>query len=126
VPIPTYPFERQRYRLDQPLPAVTPVTRPAPVAVTSGSDVEQALAGIWAELLGLDVIVPEDDFFQLGGHSLLGTRLTSRLREVFGVQVRLRDLFEVPTVAGQARLVDALRVSTRVRSAAAGYEEGEL
>jgi acyl transferase domain-containing protein len=126
VPIPTYPFERQRYRLDQPLPATTPVSSPAPVAATSGSDIERAVAGIWAELLGVDAVVPEDDFFRLGGHSLLGTRLTSRLHEVFGVQVRLRDLFEVPTVAGQARLVDALRGSTRVRSAEAGYEEGEL
>jgi phthiocerol/phenolphthiocerol synthesis type-I polyketide synthase E len=126
VSIPTYPFERQRYRLDQPLPATTPATRQAPVVATSGSEVERAVAGIWAELLGVDVVVPEDDFFRLGGHSLLGTRLTSRLGEVFGVQVRLRDLFEVPTVAGQARLVDALRGSTRVRSAEAGYEEGEL
>ena len=55
------------------------------------------LAGIWSEVLGVRVGVA-DDFFELGGHSLLATQVMSRVREAFGVEVALRELFERPTV----------------------------
>ena len=69
------------------------------------SPIERELAQAWQELLGIDRVGVHDDFFQLGGHSLLGTRLMSRLRDSFQVPLGLRLLFEHPTVAGLATLV---------------------
>ncbi|HWM94193.1 MAG TPA: non-ribosomal peptide synthase/polyketide synthase [Thermoanaerobaculia bacterium] len=71
--------------------------------------VEELLAGIWAELLGVADVAPHDGFFELGGHSLLATRMISRVRSVLGVELPIRMVFEEPTLAGFAALADRMR-----------------
>ena len=70
--------------------------------VAPRTPVEEVLASIWAELLGLERVGATDHFFDLGGHSLLGTRVMSRLRETFGVELPLRDLFVAPRLSDLA------------------------
>jgi acyl transferase domain-containing protein/acyl carrier protein len=94
--------------LAEPPPAMTTHPRPdfqtAFVAPRDGD--EQAVAGIWEELLGTAPIGIHDDFFtELGGHSLLATQLVSRIRVKFDVELPLRRFFEAPTVADLAAAV---------------------
>ncbi|HEY7768517.1 amino acid adenylation domain-containing protein, partial [Longimicrobium sp.] len=83
--------------------------------VAPRTPVEEVLAGIWAEVLRVERVGVEESFFELGGHSLLGTRVVSRIREVFAVELPLRALFEGPTVAELAlRVEDERRAETPV------------
>ena len=65
------------------------------------SDVEAALAALWSEVLGLDRVGRDDDFFALGGDSILSLEIVSRAAEL-GLHLRTRDVFQHPTVAGLA------------------------
>jgi len=69
---------------------------------------EERVAGIVARLLGLERVGVEDNFFLLGGNSLLGTQVIARLRESFGVEVSLLALFDHPTVSGIATEIEEL------------------
>ncbi len=71
--------------------------------------VEEGVASIWSDVLGVDRIGVHDDFFELGGHSLLATQVISRVRQAFQVEVPLRSLFELPTVAGLSGRIEESR-----------------
>ncbi|HSE36537.1 MAG TPA: amino acid adenylation domain-containing protein, partial [Blastocatellia bacterium] len=78
-----------------------------------GTPAEEVLAGLWEELLGVEQVGVNDNFFELGGHSLLATQVTSRMRELFHVEIALRQLFETPTVAGLAQSVEIALKETK-------------
>ena len=75
--------------------------------VAPQNEIEERLAGIWRELLGVQQVGVHDNFFQLGGHSLLGLQVMSRIQEAFHVDLPLRILFEASTVAELAAAVAA-------------------
>jgi len=74
--------------------------------VAPRNDAEQTLAEIWSEVLGLDEVGVHDNFFELGGNSLLVNQAVSRAREAFEIDLPLRHLFEAPTIAELAMLVE--------------------
>jgi amino acid adenylation domain-containing protein len=76
---------------------------------------EEGIAALLAEVLGRERVDPAEDFFDIGGHSLLAARVMSRLRALFGVDLPVRSLFETPTVAGLAAAVaGAAQGGTRI------------
>ena len=72
------------------------------------SEVEVALLQLIRELLHNERVGPEDNFFLVGGHSMLGTELVMRARKAFGVKVSVNDLFEAGTVARLALLIEEM------------------
>src|SRR5439155_1120755 len=100
-----------------PAPAGRPDRLPPPEAavllrddghIAPRTPVEKRVADILASLMGLERVGVQDNFFMLGGHSLLGTQLIARLRESFSVELSLRTIFETPTVEGLAAEVELL------------------
>jgi len=152
VPLPTYPFERQRYWIEKrgiekrgidqqretetdraALPAapdaapslwqggVVHARPPLGVAYAEPrNETERALAWMWREMLGLDRVGVHDGFFDLGGDSLLATRLVLRLNETFGIDLTLRSVFEAPSVAELAAEMVRRRGAGEGRPAPAG------
>ncbi|GIJ19742.1 non-ribosomal peptide synthetase [Micromonospora lutea] len=87
------------------LPAPALTREPTRDYVPPADDLEERIATLWADLLGVDQVGRDDSFFDLGGHSLLLTRLRDRLATEIGHEVSLVDLFQNPTVASLARLL---------------------
>ncbi|MCU1311781.1 MAG: Peptide synthetase [Candidatus Angelobacter sp.] len=92
------------------LPAPTPENQLRDRTSQADSVIELRLAQIVADLMNLPAVAPDDNFFLLGGHSLLGTQLIARIRDNFGVEIALRALFEQPTVRELAGEVERLLI----------------
>ena len=94
--------------------------------VAPATPAEELLAGIWAQVLGITRVGVTDSFFDLGGHSLLATQVISRVRGVFGVEVALAALFDQPTVAGLAAVVEGTAPGVAVPPVTAAGRGGRL
>jgi amino acid adenylation domain-containing protein len=79
--------------------------------VAPRTQVEKDLAKIWGEMLGLEPVGVHDNFFDLGGHSLLVTQVMSRIRENFEMELPLPRFFETPTIAGLTELIETIRLT---------------
>jgi acyl transferase domain-containing protein len=150
LPLPTYPFQRQRYwaqsqenstlgsgnlpenadrsqqinhlasqqsgrsSSQQSLtfsaahPAKEEAVKPRAVHIAPSTPVEAVVAGVWQEVLGTPQVGIHDNFFALGGHSVLATKIISRLSRAFQIELPLLSLYESPTVAGLAQCVETV------------------
>lgn len=89
------------------------------------TDTERRVAGLFAELLGRDRIGADDSFFELGGHSLLATKLVAAVRSRLGVDIGVREIFELATVARLAAHIDEVAAGggqQRPRLVAVGHD----
>lgn len=83
---------------------------PAPEAVaerTSAAGTEEVVARIWREVIGLDQVGPDDNFFDIGGHSLLASRAVGRIRHELAIDLSIKALFDHSTVSALAAAIDA-------------------
>jgi len=88
------------------------LTRPTPVPLAGtapGTPLEEVLAGLWAEVLNVERVGIHDNFYYLGGDSILATQLISRIRETLHVEISFGSFFATPTVAGVARSIEMAR-----------------
>lgn len=120
--LPTYPFERERYWVERPETSAAadpaaPIRLVVPAArerARSTSDapprtpIERVLHRIWGEVLGDTAIGIHDDFFELGGSSLMASQVLARVRNTFNVDLSLVRMLERPTIANAAEKVDML------------------
>jgi pyochelin synthetase len=126
VSLPTYSWQRERLWPDwldveeistppedrqAELQQIENVSRHTYEIETSGRSIEEVLADLWAEVLGLGQVASLESFFELGGHSLLAMQLLARIRAVFQVEVSLGDFFQVPTPVACAALIAQCKAS---------------
>lgn len=104
IPLPTYPFEREKYWIDNKVSKEKVAEKTEKTDVVSGSvivshdDVQETLVNLWKQQFGLSSIAIDDNFFELGGYSLMGTSLVNQINKIFGLDMYLRELFENPTI----------------------------
>jgi amino acid adenylation domain-containing protein len=130
LPLPTYPFERQRYWIEpsdnhQATQAESlPIIPKEPMVLHSRSDLlktdvaprnqlEQTIADIWSKALGIKQVSVFDNFFELGGDSLLAVQIIPQLRDSLQVELFLHHIIEAPTVNQLATLVKEKRIDSQ-------------
>ncbi len=107
-----------RQALPAPAPEALGPDGSSAAGAAPATPLEEIVAGIFAEVLGVEPTSVHDSFFDLGGHSLLATRLASRVRATLGLELPIRRVFELPTVAGLAGEIE--RLQREAGQAAAG------
>ncbi|TQC41326.1 acyltransferase domain-containing protein [Rhodococcus sp. WS4] len=114
TPLPTYPFDRRRFRLgpgdtdpgsSPEMPAPKPISC-AP-AIPDG-DAKQVVAAAFADVLGLSEVGTDDSFFDLGGDSLMAARLITAVRRTLGAELTVGAIFRAPTPAQLAAVIDTV------------------
>ncbi|MFG3052199.1 beta-ketoacyl synthase N-terminal-like domain-containing protein [Kitasatospora sp. NPDC048239] len=116
---PPYPFQPVRHwhpavpdgRAQRPPLAEPP---PGPQDPPPGATTLETVLAIWCEVLGLPEVAPADDFFVLGGHSILAAQVLARIRESYGVRIPLGDLLDAETAEATAELIDTELASSRL------------
>jgi acyl transferase domain-containing protein len=116
LPLPTYPFQRERYWIEpgerhvgqesarEQGEAETALVAQADDA--PGNEVERVIVNIWQDLFGIERVGIHDNFFDLGGNSLLAIQIITQIRKAFEIELPMSSFFtETPTVAGHARVV---------------------
>jgi thioesterase domain-containing protein/acyl carrier protein len=126
LPLPTYPFERQRYWIDppsarKPTPVESLPSNPEPAEslglhsrpellktyVAPRHQLEQTIAAIWSKVLGIEPISIHDNFFELGGDSLLAVQVLAQLRETLQIDLDAHSLLNNSTIIALAELISA-------------------
>ncbi len=77
--------------------------------VSPRTKLESDLQEIWKEILGVNDIGVQDHFFEIGGHSLKATALAGKINKRLGYEIRLRQIFEAPTIEGLAKLIEQMK-----------------
>jgi acyl carrier protein len=101
------PIEELRHPAAQPVVGVAKAE--ALESPLPGDSVEHTIAAWWREMLGVETVAKEDNFFDLGGHSLIGVRLLARIKRTYLVDLDLSHLFEADTIGKLAALIESLR-----------------
>ncbi|NEP36781.1 phosphopantetheine-binding protein, partial [Moorena sp. SIO3B2] len=78
--------------------------------VAPQTETQKVLAEIWKEVLGIEQVGIHDNFFDLGGHSLMATQVVSRVRQTFGMELLLQSLFKYPNVATLAEEIETMLI----------------
>ncbi|SCL28072.1 Acyl transferase domain-containing protein [Micromonospora pallida] len=89
----------------------TGTTAVAGTSAAPRTELEATIAGVWQDNLGVDTVGVDDDFFALGGNSLVAVQLIAAMRKATGIRLPMRSLFETPTVAGLAARIEELRAT---------------
>jgi natural product biosynthesis luciferase-like monooxygenase protein len=108
------------------LPKVNGSTAGPTEFIAPDTPTEKALADLWQKVLRLDRVSMKDNFFASGGHSLLAMQLAGHVRDRFGIDLPLRNLFERPTVGKLAEAIDALLWSARSETPALAGKREEV
>src|SRR5690606_38001316 len=88
------------------LPVPTGINSSGEAHVTPTNDIERQLVNIWQEVLGKDKVGINDNFFDLGGHSLTAIRLIARIKKEFSIELNIKDVFAEPTIETLADIIN--------------------
>jgi thioesterase domain-containing protein len=137
IPLPTYSFERKSYWLN-PVQVnyqgtVRNMVQKEEVSTETDSDArtseytpaQRYLLQLWQETLGADEITLDDDFFDLGGHSLVGMTMLSKINDRFGSSFILSDIVRNPTIRQFSENIDAIRTDLNIGKPAGESKEKE-
>jgi acyl carrier protein len=103
------PDEETMEPLQAPGPEISPDEEEEEFAAPR-DDLEQNIANVWQEFLGIEKIGIYDNFFHLNGDSLTATRLVTRIKEIYPVEVTLQDFFAEPTIAHLGQVIKKLLI----------------